>query len=285
MSGRFVSHCVHEAFLDFVEEHKSDDKQDERAQGAIAQPEPGELTLPEQRILDSLHDGRDGVERHSQVQFGVGDHTQRIDDRRDIHPEGDDFGEHHLQVAVLGGHGRENHSKTHRHQRQKHYQQREKHDMPVQRQFGARSHIIDIEGREDSQLYGERQQIRRHSHQRHDDSREIDFAEDISIGDKRIGGSTHTSCKITPDSNAQQVKQDCRHSVRRDIGNTTKNHDIHQHRQDRRDDEPQWSEHCLLIRRAEIAVHKEDKHVAIAPYFSPVQRQQSVLWRDDDVPL
>ena len=52
----------------------------------------------------------------------------------------------------------------------------------------ARSRIIDIESEENSQLDSKREEVDRHRHHGHYDTREIDLAEDVRIRDKRVGG-------------------------------------------------------------------------------------------------
>ena len=48
-------------------------------------------------------------------------------------------------------------------------------------QLSTGSGIIDIESRKNSQLYSKTEQIGSHRHQGHDDTREIDFSEDICV--------------------------------------------------------------------------------------------------------
>ena len=183
-----VLHRVHKGFLYFIEEHQSKDEQDERDQCAIAQPEPRELPYSEEGVLDCLHHWCDGIERHSKVQFVIRDHTQGVNDRGDIDPEGDNLRQHNLQVTVLGCQGRENHSESHRHERQEQHQEGEEDDLPMDSEVRVRSRIIDIESEENSQLDSKREQVDRHRHHRHDDTREIDLAEDVRIRDERVGG-------------------------------------------------------------------------------------------------
>ena len=115
------------------------------------------------------------------MKFGIRDHAERINHRRDIYPQGDDFIEHNLEVTVLGSHRRENHTESHRHQRQEDYEEREEHYLPMNLQLSTGSGIIDIESRKNSQLYSKTEQIGSHRHQGHDDTREIDFSEDICV--------------------------------------------------------------------------------------------------------
>jgi len=52
------------------------------------------------------------------MKFLVRHHAERIDDRRDIYPEGDDLGKHDLQIAILGGKRGEDHTESDGHKSQ-----------------------------------------------------------------------------------------------------------------------------------------------------------------------
>ena len=140
-------------------------------------------------------------------------------------------------------------------------------------QFRSCSYIIDVEHRKDRQLDSKRKQIRRHCYQRHDDTREIDLSEDVCIRHKRVRRGVKTRSEITPNGDAQQIEKNSRHSVRRDIGYASENGDIDEHGEHRRNDEPKRSKNGLFVCSAEIALHKEHEHIAISPYFAPIDSQ------------
>ena len=219
------------------------------------------------------------------MQFRVGNHTKRIDNRRDINPKGNNLHQHDLQVSVLCCQRRENHTKSDRHQCQNQHQQREKNNLPMNCQFGPRCSIIDVKRREDKQLDTKCQQVGCHSNKRHNDPRKIHLTKDVRICDKRVGCGTQATGEIPPNGNTEQVKQDWRQSVSRNIRNTAKHSHIHDHRQYRSNDKPQRTEDSLLIRCAEVTRNEKQKHIPIPPNLAPIQCQQSVTRRDDIIPI
>ena len=78
-------------------------------------------------MLEGLNDGRHGIEAHERSQIETQDllpsHlAQGIDDRRSVHPQGDEEGKQDLQVAVLSRHRGDDDAETQGETRQ-HYHQ------------------------------------------------------------------------------------------------------------------------------------------------------------------
>ena len=140
--------------------------------------------------------------------------------------------------------------------------------------------IIDIERRKNQELDAEREEVGCHRHEGHDDSREIDFSEDIRVRNEGVGCGTYTTGEIAPDGDSEQVEQDRRYAIRSYIRDTVEYRDIDDDGEDRRDKEPERSENRLLIRNAEGTFDEEEEHVAVAPYLLPIDSQQFILRRD-----
>ena len=93
---------VNEEFLLTVEHGYTDHQQSENNSGAVAQSGPGELACAVGTVLEGLNDSCHGIEEHDLMQRRIRHITERIDDRRCVHPEGDKDAEEVRQVTVLG---------------------------------------------------------------------------------------------------------------------------------------------------------------------------------------
>ena len=85
------------------------------------------------------------------MQRRIGDVTQRIDDRRRVHPEGDKHAEEVREVAVFGRKRRDDQSEAQGEALDQKEEHREEEDIPVRVQvhtFEYKEEIDDDEGRE-----------------------------------------------------------------------------------------------------------------------------------------
>ncbi len=126
--------------------------------------------------------------------------AQRIDDRGRIHPELDQEAEKYLQVTVLGGHRRNDRSKSQR--KAGHHQDKDREKKSITREMGIavgiRNGVNQIDEEEESELDSEAEQVADHVRDRHHQTGKIDLAEDIRIGDEGVGSLRHTLCEIVP---------------------------------------------------------------------------------------
>jgi len=76
------------------------------------------------------------------MKLGVGHHTERIDDRGDIHPQADNVAEEHLDIPVLGRNRGDNHTATNGKKGQQDYKKREEDDGPGWGDMGTGDYIV-----------------------------------------------------------------------------------------------------------------------------------------------
>lgn len=92
--------------------------------------------------------------------------------------------------------------------------------------------------------------------QRYRQAGKIHLAKQSRVAGKGAGVAGQAVGKIGLDGGAGQIKQQLRHAVGAQSGNTAKNHHIHDSRHERVDKEPQRAQNGLLVQRCEIALGK-----------------------------
>ena len=109
---------VHKRLLDAVEDHDAKREDHYHKDEAVDEPTPAdEFATTEESVLEGFYDGSDRVDTHQRMDSNtVPRHTvgltQRINNRRGVHPQLHDEGEENLQVTILGSHGRDNDAKA-----------------------------------------------------------------------------------------------------------------------------------------------------------------------------
>ncbi len=167
------------------------------------------------------------------MQSGIGDKTQRIDNRCSIHPKRHQRAEHIGEVTIFSGQGCDNESESHRYTSQDDDDDREEKQIPVGAEVHTLSHKNKIDDDESSQLQREAEELGADHRHRRDKTREIDLAIKSGIG-LESGRYSRKACReILPKANTAKIEDRLRYIVCGDISDTAKHDHIHHHREKR----------------------------------------------------
>ena len=211
---------------------------------------------------------------------------QRINNRRSVHPELHDEREQHLQVAVLGGHGRNQNAKTQSQASHHDDQEGEQQSVPVEMCARvADDGINGIDKDEETELYAETQQVRQHIGNGHRKTREINLAKNTGIVHKSVGSLGKAFREIIPHAGTSQIKQWSRHAVGGDACDATEHDHVHDDRQGGLHHKPQGSKNGLLILSDNITLDEKGNQIPIVPQLSQIHLEKLVSRLDDRGPL
>ena len=199
------------------------------------------------------------------MQGRISDITKRIDDRRSVHPERNEDTEEIRQVAVFGGKRRNNESEAQRQALDHKDEHREEKQIPVRMQRYPAEDKEQIDDNKRTELQRETEHLGYHHRDGRHQSREIDLAKQAGIGLEGIGYRRKTLREILPEADTGEIKDRLRYIVRRYLSNPTEDHDIHKHREERRDEIPAHAKNRLLELNRYITLNKEPDQVALLP--------------------
>ena len=199
------------------------------------------------------------------MECGVRDRTERINDRRSVHPEGNEDTEEIGQVTILGGQGRDDESQTQRQTLDHQNKHREQKEVPVRTQVYPFEDKEQIHDHERTELERETEEFGRHDRYRRYQPREIDFSEEACVRLEGIGNRRETLREILPKADAGEVKDRLRDVIRRNTGNAAEDHDVHEHREKRRDEIPAHTKDGLLKLDGDVTLNKEPNEVFLSP--------------------
>ena len=260
-----ISDSVYERLLLAVKHRDTRDKEHKDDDCRIAERSPRELSRSVSAIFESLDDSRHRVKEHDLMECGVRDITERINDRRCVHPERYEDTEEIGQVTILGSQGRDDESQAQRQTLNHQNQHREQKEVPVRTQvysFEDKEQIHDHEGTE---LERETEEFGRHDRYRRHQPREIDLSEEACVRLESIGNRRKTLREILPKADAGEVKDRLRYIIRRNTGNAAKDHDVHEHREKGRDKIPPHTEDSLLKLDGDVTLNEEPNEVFLSP--------------------
>ena len=126
-------------------------------------------------------------------------------------------------------------------------------------------HIDYIDDDEGAQLQAESEHLRSYFGDRRYQTREIDLAEQGCVSLEGTGHLGKASGEVLPEADTAQVEDRLRHIVGRNTGYLAKDHDIHEHREERRDEIPAHTEDGLLVLHRDVALNEEPNEVAFRP--------------------
>ena len=199
------------------------------------------------------------------MQRRIRDITERIDDRRSVHPEGDKHAEEVRQIAVFGRERRDDQSETQGEALNQEYEHREKEQVPVGVQihtFEDKEEIDDDEGRE---LQRETKHLRDNYRDRRYESREVDLTEEIGVRLEGSGNRSQAFGEVFPKADTTEVEDRLRDVVGRYFCNASEHDDIHEHREQGRDEIPAHAEDSLLELDCYIAFDKQPNQIFLLP--------------------
>ena len=186
-------------------------------------------------MFEGLDDRRHGIEAHDGGQIKT-HHllsrylTQRIDDRRGVHPQRHKEGEQDLKVTILSRHRGDNNAEAQGQTSHHHDKQRKQQQIPVGTRCLPNDGIIEIHHHKQPQLYAEPHQIADRIRERHNETWEIHLAENARIGDESVRSPPQTIRKILPHGNAAQVEQRLWNAVCGDARDAAKHDHVHDNR-------------------------------------------------------
>lgn len=289
----YFLHRIHETLLHFVEDDDTDTQQQAHEDETINQPPPADKgAAAQESVLEGLDNRGHRVQAHESMdgnphETHASGLAQRIDDRGRIHPELDQETEKHLQVTILGGHRRNDRSKSQR--KAGHHQDKDREKKSITREMSIavriRKGIDQIDQEEESELDSKAEQITDYIRNWHHQTGEIDLAEDTRIGDEGVRGLGHAFCEIVPHTSTGQVKEWPGNAVRRNARDASEHDHIHDDRQCRLDDKPGRSQNRLLVLGNNIPLDKQGTKVPVGQKLLEINREQLILRFDDDVPL
>ena len=211
---------------------------------------------------------------------------QRIHNRRGVHPQLHDEGKQHLQVAVLGGHRRNQNAKTQGQPGHHDDQQGEHQRIPVEvRGRIADDGIDDIDDDKESKLDTESQQIGQHICNGHRQSGKIHLAENVGVGHKGVGGLGEALGEIVPHTGTGQIEQRPRYAIGGDAGDAAEHDHVHDDRQGGLHHEPQWSKDGLLVLGDDITLNEQGDQIPVCPDLPQIHLEKLVPRLDDGGPL
>ena len=133
----------------------TEEEKDDHETDTIGECPPREMAGTVGTVFEGLDEGSERVELHDGAQATFGYLAERIDDRRSVHPEGDEDAEEIDEVAVLGGKRRDDESQAQRDALQRQHDDREEAEVPVGMQVRSFDRKEDIDEDEGSELDGE----------------------------------------------------------------------------------------------------------------------------------
>ena len=151
---------VDEELLLAVEHRDADEEQHEGNERTEAKGAPRELSGSVGAVFEGLNDGRHGVEEHDTMQRRIRDITERIDDRRSVHPKRYKDTEEVRQVAVFGRERRDDQSETQGEALDQKEEHREEEDVPVRVQVHSFEHKEEIDDNKGRELQREAEHLR-----------------------------------------------------------------------------------------------------------------------------
>ena len=241
------------------------EEQDGGEADAIRECEPTELAGTVGTIFEGLDERCHRVEEHDTMERRIGDLAERIDDRRSVHPEGDEDTEEIGQVTVFGRQGRDDESESERQDLNGHQHHREEQQIPRRLQAHPFDHKEDIDADESKELQREAEEFRYDLRDRRNESREIDFSEQAGVRLERTGDIRETGGEILPEADTAEVKDRLRNIIGGDAGDTAEDDHIHEHREERRDEIPAHTEDGLLILHGDVALDKQPDEIFLIP--------------------
>ena len=225
------------------------------------------IAAAQKTIFERLDDRCHRVEKHDLMQRRISHITQRIHDRRRVHPQRHKHPEEIRQVPVFGCRRGDDQSEAQRQTLHHHHQNGEQQQIPVRVQMHALDDVQHIYEHKRDQLQAKAEHLRDYLRYRRHQTREIDLAEQTRIALERTRSIRQTGREILPQTDTAQVEHRLRDVIRRDTGNTTEHHDVHEHREQRRDEVPPHTEDRLLVLHRDIALDKQPNQVLLLPKF------------------
>ena len=234
----WISYRINECFFHAVEDNYSDEDHDQHKAERVSQSQPGGIASSQKTSAEGLNDRRDGVDVRHPAPF-LRDARDRVDDRRGVHPQANPKTDQVLQIAILGGHGRDDDAKTEpqpSHQHQQQWQcERPGREPDLRAAQSEEGKVSEEEGKLDR----EGDQVGNHDGNRHHQAWKVNFAKKVGIGGKGRGGTGEAGGKVAPEDVAGHVKEHLRQTIGGKLGDIAEDDGEDNGSKQRLDDEPQ----------------------------------------------
>ena len=116
---------------------------------------------------------------------------------------------------------------------------------------------------------------------RHNETREVNFAEQTGIGIEGAGATGQTTREVSPGHHPSHVKEKRWCTVRGKFGDATEYNGENRGGNDGLDEKPERAKDGLLVSRGEVALDQKIGQIAVAPDFLPIDVKKAVLGLDD----
>ncbi len=181
--NHWLLYCVDEILLNSIKNNNTNHNHDQHKAERVSQARPGGIASSQKSSAEGFNDRRDRVDVRHPAPF-LRDARDGVDDRRGVHPQANPKTDQVLQVAILGGHGRDDDAKSkpqpsHQHQKDRQCERpgREPDLRAAQSEEGKVSE-------EEGKLDREGDQVGNHDGNRHHQAWEVNFAKKVGIGGK-----------------------------------------------------------------------------------------------------
>jgi len=276
-------HRVNEGFFDTIENHHTDKNHDHHRSRAVGQTQPGRIPRSQESCPESLNDRRDRVDVRHPPPF-LRDARDRVDDWCGIHPQAHSKTNQVLQVAIFGGHGRNDDAKAESQPSHQHQKDRQRKRPGREPDRGTAQGKEGEIGKEEGKLDRKSDQVGNDDRDRHHQARKVDLAKQVGIGGEGGGGAGEAAGKVAPQNITRHVEEHLGKTVSWELGDVAEDDRENQRGKQRLDDEPQRTKDGLLVARDKISLHKHANQVAVVPHVTQLQIPPLFSWSDDEIP-
>ena len=261
---------VHEAALHFVECQHAEEHDGDGEHERVEQVGPFKRALAKEGQFEGLDDGREGIGDDGPHIAGIValQYGQRIDDGRDVHPQLHAEGHEEAQVAVFGGHRRDDEAEAEAEACQHHHEEGHQQDVPCDVWRKAFADEEDVDGNEQDELDGHLQQAGDGDGEGHHQAGEVDLAEDVLVGVECLRAFGEALREVVPAHDACHVEQRLRQSVGGYAGDAAEDEHEHDGGHQRLDEIPDGAEDGLFVHGDDVAFDVHHQQVAVSPDFS-----------------
>lgn len=176
-------HRINECFFHAVEDNYADEDHNQHKAERVSQAQPGGIASSQKTSAEGFNDRRDRVDVRHPAPF-LRDARDGVDDRRGVHPQANPKANQVLQVAIFGGHGRDDDAKTEPQPSHQHQEDRQCERPGREPDFRAAQGKEGKISKEEGKLDRKGDQIRDNYRNRHHQAWEVNFAKKVGIGGK-----------------------------------------------------------------------------------------------------
>ena len=118
--------------------------------------------------------------------------------------------------------------------------------------------------------------------ERHDEPRKVNLSEEIGIAREGSGRGLEGGSEVIPPEQPAEIEKHGRHTIGRNLGHFSEDNSEHHRHKERLDDEPQRTQHRLLVFGDEVAMDEQPEQIAVTPDIGEVQLEPTLGRLDDN---